>query len=250
MLSLPEPAERARTVAARSPEAVLVPCVQDEVRIPTHLHHVHPDATMTVLLPQAHPMVGAVWQAPRGAVTVMAELADPAPVSLREPVRGLLWVTGLLTALEGERGRERALRVAEEVADPRLLDVGHGMSVLRIDPASIVLADGDGTASLQPTEFHDAAPDPFHGYEHAWLRHLETAHRDVVGQLARHVPDELRGGRVRPLGIDRLGLRVRVEAVDADHDVRLAFARSVSTPGELAVELRRLVGCPFLATAR
>lgn len=72
----------------------------------------------------------------------------------------------------------------------------------------------------------------------------------MVGRLASQVPDELRGGSVRPLGIDRLGLRLRVEAVDADHDIRLAFSRSVSTPAQLAVELRRLVGCPFLAQAR
>lgn len=253
MITLPDPAERARTIAARSPEAVLVPCAQEPgrspVRIGTHLHHVHADATMTVLLPESHPMVAAVWQSPRGAVTVMTELTDPAPVRLREPVRGLLWVTGMLTALEGEQGRERALRVAEEVADPRLLDVGHGMSVLRIDPASVVLADADGSCSLQPAEFQDAAPDPFYGYETEWLRHLELSHRDVVGQLARHVPIELRGGQVRPLGLDRLGLRLRVEASDADHDIRLPFSRSVSTPEELAVELRKLVGCPFLAEA-
>ncbi|WP_020498918.1 DUF2470 domain-containing protein [Sciscionella marina] len=259
MISLPDPAERARTIAARSPEAVLVPCAhtahaerdpsRSAVRIATHLHHVHADATMTVLLPEAHPLVAAVWQSPRGAVTVMAELTDPAPVRLREPVRGLLWITGLLTALEGEQGRERALLVAEEVADPRLLDVGHGMSVLRVDPASLVLADADGTSSLQPLEFHEAVPDPFHDYETEWLRHLEISHRDVVGQLARHVPAELRGGQVRPLGLDRFGLRLRVEAADADHDIRLPFSRSVSTPEELAVELRKLVGCPFLAQA-
>ncbi len=85
-----------------------------------------------------------------------------------------------------------------------------------------------------------------HDYEAEWLRHLESSHSDVVEQLAKHLPAELRDGRIRPLGLDRFGLRLRVELDTGDHDVRLAFSRSVNSPPQLAVELRRLVGCPFL----
>jgi uncharacterized protein DUF2470 len=119
--------------------------------------------------------------------------------------------------------------------------------VLRVTPASIVLADADGTKSVRADDFAAAASDPFCEREAEWLRHLEVSHVDVVALLARHLPADLRGGHVRPLGLDRFGLRLRVEAVDADHDVRLAFRRPVSTTDELAAELRQLVGCPFLA---
>ncbi|HEX4705414.1 MAG TPA: DUF2470 domain-containing protein, partial [Pseudonocardiaceae bacterium] len=112
--------------------------------------------------------------------------------------------------------------------------------------ASLVLADGEGTGSLRPADFAAGAPDPFCPYEDHWLRHLDLAHRDVVGMLTHLLPEHLRGGHVRPLGLDRLGLRLRVEAPDADHDVRLAFSEPVDTPGALGTELRRLVGCPFL----
>jgi len=101
------------------------------------------------------------------------------------------------------------LAVAEARPDSRLLDVGHGVTALRLTPASLVLADGEGTGSLRPAEFASATPDPFCGYEDHWLRHLELAHRDVVGMLTRLLPDHLRGGHVRPLGLDRLGLRLR-----------------------------------------
>ena len=74
--------------------------------------------------------------------------------------------------------------------------------------------------------------------------------KDVVGQLARHLPEELQNGHVRPLGLDRFGLRLRVEAECDDHDVRIAFSQPVSTPAELAAELRRLMGCPFLASKK
>jgi hypothetical protein len=139
--------------------------------------------------------------------------------------------------------------IAETRPDPGLLDVGHGLTMLRLTPSSLVLADAEGTHSLRPHMFSAASPDPFHGYEAQWLRHLESDHADVVEQLARHLPEELRAGRIRPLGLDRFGLRLRVEQDGGDHDVRLAFSRSVTSPPQLAMELRRLVGCPFLRRA-
>lgn len=241
----PHAAERARTIAARGGQAALLP--QAGSRTSPLFHHVHPCGTAILLLPDEHPLVGQLWQAPRTEVTAMLEIADQAPVALREPVRGLLWLTGWLSALEGEEAREAVLAVAEVRPDHRLLDVGHGATVLRLTPASLVIADAEGTSSVRPEQFASAEPDPFCRNEDHWLRHLEAAHRDVVGQLSRHLPEELRGGTVRPLGLDRFGLRLRVEAENDDHDVRIAFSRPVSTPQELAGELRRLMGCPFLA---
>lgn len=198
-----------------------------------------------MLLPDDHPLVG---RAPD--VAAMVELADRAPVTLREPVRGLLWITGWLRTLTGKQARQAALDVADAKPDSRLLDVGHGMTALRLVPVSLVLADGDGTSSLNPGEFGSGTPDPFCRYEDHWLRHLELAHRDVVGMLSRLLPEHLRGGHIRPLGLDRFGLRLRVEAPDTDHDVRLAFSQPVDTPGDLGTQLRRMVGCPFLNQVR
>ncbi len=249
----PHPAERARTIAALGGRATVGPAGADPGRgdrVSPLLHHVHGDGSVSVLLPDDHELVGAAWQAPRGELATMVELVDPAPVPLREPVRGLLWITGWLRALADDEARELALLVAESRPDPRLLDLGHGASLLRLLPASLVLADAEGSHAVALDAFAAAEPDPFAADEAGWLRHLEVAHTDVVGALVRHLPDELRGGHVRPLGLDRYGLRLRVEATDADHDVRLAFSRPVGTPAELSAELRRLVGCPFLAARR
>lgn len=239
----PSPAERARTIAMRNCPATLVPTGSGE-RVVPRLHHVHSSGSVSVLLPEAHSLTGGE------DTPVMLELTDPAPVELRETVRGLLWITGWLRPLNDTAARARALSIAETRPDPRLLDVGHGTRLLRLTPASIVLADADGTHSLRPHMVSAATPDPFHAYETEWLRHLATSHPDVMAQLARHVPEELRDGRIRPLGLDRFGLRLRVETPAADHDVRLAFSRPVACPAELAGELRRLVGCPFLAGLR
>ncbi|MFB9906476.1 DUF2470 domain-containing protein [Allokutzneria oryzae] len=245
---MPAPAERARTMATRGGAAALMPVgVSDPARVEPLLHHVHADGTTALLMPAHHELVGAAWQAPRGELTAMLEITDSAPVRLREPVRGLLWLTGWLQALDPAESRAEALAVAERRPDHRLLDVGHGAVMLRLVPASLVLADAEGTASVEPAEFADARPDPFCLMETNWLRHLESSHGDVVDLLARHLPEDLRGGHVRPLGLDRYGLRLRVESPTGDHDVRLAFSRPVCDSRQLAAELRRLVGCPFLA---
>jgi len=226
---------------------LLMPPADPASRVDPHLHHVHGDGRVTVLLADDHPVVAAAMRSPRGRLAAMIELADRAAVRLREPVRGLLWITGWLRALNQSDARREVLAVAEHRPDSRLLDAGHGMTVLRLTPASLVLADSEGTGSLRPADFAAASPDPFCRYEDHWLRHLELSHRDVVGMLTRLLPERLRGGHVRPLGLDRFGLRLRVETTDDDHDVRLAFSKPVCTPDEVGVELRRMVGCPFLA---
>ncbi|GAA4841114.1 DUF2470 domain-containing protein [Saccharopolyspora rosea] len=246
----PSPAERARSIAERGGRAALLPSGEASARIVPLLHHVHADGAATVLLGDEHPLVASAWQAPRGELAAVLEIADPTPVRLREPVRGLLWLTGWVRLLRGDEARAEVLAVAERRPDSRLLDAGHGASVLRVESASLVLADSEDTCSVDAAEFRAASPDPFCLLEDGWLRHLEMSHRDVVGLLTRHLPEALRGGHVRPLGLDKFGLRLRVESADGDHDVRLAFSRPVFTTEHLGRELRRLVGCPFLAQQR
>ncbi len=101
---------------------------------------------------------------------------------------------------------------------------------------------------LAPVDLAAARPDPFCHLEKHWLAHLEHAHPQVFTALARHLPTPLRDARdarVRPLGVDRCGLRLRVEIGDQDHDVRLAWEHPITTPEELRAQLQRLVGCPF-----
>ena len=75
------------------------------------------------------------------------------------------------------------------------------------------LASADGAAELDAAlgtlrrllHLHRVAaaePDPFAGYEIAWLAHVESGHPEMVGQLARRLPDKLRNHRIRLLGID------------------------------------------------
>ena len=177
----------------------------------------------------------------------MLEIADQAPVPLREPVRGLLWLTGWITALDGKEARDEILAVADVRPDHRLLDAGHGASVLQahtrvdgdrgrrghvVDQAGTV-RERDAGPVLRQRGPLAAAPGG------RAPRRRRPARPPSAGGAA--------GGHVRPLGLDRFGLRLRVEAECDDHDVRIAFSKPVSTPQELAAELRRLMGCPFLS---
>ena len=96
------------------------------------------------------------------------------------------------------------------------------------------------------TSLLDATPDPFCAMESCWLQHMESSHRDVVERLATRLPTSLRRGRVRPLGLDRYGVQLRVEGADGDHDVRLPFAKPVDDVTGLSQAIRVLMGCPFL----
>ncbi|HET7073695.1 MAG TPA: DUF2470 domain-containing protein, partial [Mycobacterium sp.] len=91
-----------------------------------------------------------------------------------------------------------------------------------------------------------ARPDPFCEIEASLLWHLDSAHQDVVARLVSKLPAPLRRGQVRPLGLDRYGVRFRVERGDGDHDVRLPFHTPVQDMCGLSQAIRVLMGCPFI----
>ncbi|MBA2308135.1 MAG: DUF2470 domain-containing protein [Pseudonocardiales bacterium] len=219
---------------------------------PAHpdLYRLAPDGSAALLLADEHPLHAAVEMTPSGDLAAMVEVADIAPVPLRQPVRGLLWISGWLQALAPEDARSAALWIAEKHPSERLLDLGHCASIVWLRPAFVVLADADGTAILGPGDIEQASPDPLRTLEAEWLRHLDHRHPDLLEELAGKTADSHRRGgrqrRVRPLGVDRLGLRLRVEDADRDRDVRLAFERPADQPAQLAMELSRLAGGPRL----
>jgi hypothetical protein len=110
----------------------------------------------------------------------------------------------------------------------------------------VVVTDATGAEPVGVAELLAARPDPFCEIESSLLCHLETAHNDVVARLVSKLPAPLRRGRVRPLGLDRYGVRFRVEGNDGDHDVRLPFHRPVDDMIGLRQAMRVLMGCPFV----
>lgn len=242
----PTAAERARSLVARGGHAAIVGTGEPGPITPL-MHHVHPDGAADLLLPDDSVLLERLRASGAGELPVMLELTEHTPVPMPDQVRELLWIVGRLHEPTPSAARHLALRLSELRPHPRLLDVGHTAILVRLRPGSTVYSDAESSAATSADELAAARPDPFCLFEHQWLAHLDDAHPEVFTSLMRHLPSTLRladGARVRPLGVDRLGLRIRVQTPSGDHDVRLAWSGEATTVEELRTRLGELVGCP------
>jgi hypothetical protein len=254
VLVAPTTAERIRSACARGGGAMLA--VEGVEPAPTPVHYLLDDGSFAITVPANGLLAGMIVASDSAGVQAVLEMTDYAPLPLREPVRSLVWISGRLFGVPTSDVSGLLDLVAAKNPDPALLQVNTvtreaaggdtPYSLVRLEISSVVVADSTGAESVGVTALLDAQPDPFCALESCWLQHLESAHREVVDRLANRLPSPLRRGRVRPLGLDRYGVQLRVEAEDGDHDVRLPFAKPVDDVTGLSQAIRVLMGCPFL----
>lgn len=252
----PTTAERIRSACVRAGGALLalesVQPRQDPVVTP--VHHLLPDGSFALALPSAG---DGRPRTPVAGSQGLLELTDYAPLPLREPVRSLVWVRGHLQDFHPTEVADTVDLIAAEWPHPALLQVDTPRSVppggqdprytlVRLEIASVVVTDASGAEPVSVEDLLAARPDPFCEIEANLLWHLDTTHSDVVARLVSRLPAPLRRGQVRPLGLDRYGVRFRVEGQDRDHDVRLPFHKPVDDMTGLSQAIRVLMGCPFL----
>jgi hypothetical protein len=220
------------------------------------VHHLLEDGSFAITVPANDLLAGMAVAAGAPGVQAVLEMTDYAPLPLREPVRSLVWISGRLQYIPARDVPGLLDLIATDSPNPALLQVNTGAkqaacgdtayALMRMEVDSVVVADSTGAESVGLSTLLDAQPDPFCALESCWLQHLESAHREVVDRLANRLPSPLRHGRVRPLGLDRYGVQLRVENEDGDHDVRLPFAKPVDDVTGLSQAIRVLMGCPFL----
>jgi hypothetical protein len=251
----PTTAERIRSTCVRAGQALIAVEGTDGAEpLITPLHHLLGDGSFAVTVPVGGPV--AAHPADGGTQAVL-ELADYAPLPLREPVRSLVWIRGRLRQVPLSTVGGMLDRIAAEDANPALLQVQTPESgpiaeddtrylLARLEIESVVVTDSTGAEAVDVRTLLAARPDPFCAFESCWIRHLDTVHRDVVARLAARLPPRLRRGDVRPLGVDRYGVRLRVESADGDRDVRLPFRQPVDDVTGLGQAIRVLMGCPFV----
>jgi hypothetical protein len=252
----PTTAERIRSACVRAGGALLAfeaaPAGEDPV--PTPVHHLLSDGSFAVATPVDRPR--PTGGGPSGCQALL-ELTDYAPLPVREPVRSLVWVRGRLEPVPAADVTQTLDLIAAERPSPALLQVETPRSrpaapdetryaLMRLEVASVVVTDATGAEPISVTALLDARPDPFCEIESALLWHMATAHNDVVTRLVSRLPAPLRRGRVHPLGLDRYGVRFRIEDADGDHDIRLPFHKPVDDMTGLSQAIRVLMGCPFL----
>ncbi|HEY6575189.1 MAG TPA: DUF2470 domain-containing protein [Mycobacterium sp.] len=250
----PSTAERIRSACARGGGAMLA--VEGIEPAATPVHHLLGDGSFAITVPANGLLSGMVVAAGATGVQAVLEMTDYAPLPLREPVRSLVWIRGHLHHIPDRDVSDLLDLIATESPNPALLQVNTGATesaggdtpyaLMRLEIDSVVVADSTGAESVGLSTLLNAQPDPFCALESCWLQHLESAHREVVDRLANRLPTPLRRGRVRPLGLDRYGVQLRVENEDGDHDVRLPFAKPVDDVTGLSQAIRVLMGCPFL----
>ena len=249
----PTTAERIRSAFARAGGAMLA--VEGLEPADSPVHHLLEDGSFAITVPVDGAVAQMVVSAGAAGVQAVLEMTDYAPLPLREPVRSLVWIRGRLH--EVTSGEIAALLdlIAAEDPNPALLQVNSSTAdtdrdtryaLMRLEIDSVVVADSTGAESVGLSALLGARPDPFCAMESCWLQHMESAHREVVDRLASRLPVSLRRGRVRPLGLDRYGVQLRIEGDDGDHDVRLPFAKPVDDISGLSQAIRVLMGCPFL----
>ncbi|WP_409435704.1 DUF2470 domain-containing protein [Mycobacterium sp. SMC-14] len=261
--TVPTSAERIRSACIRGQALVAIADAADAAPVNAPVCHLLRDGSVVVAVPVADP----VAQAAESGVQAMLELTDHAPLRLRERVRALAWLRGLLRPVPDREISVLLDRIAAVDPNPALLQVVSPRSasrardtgapddsdsdvdyaLLRLTPESAVLADATGAEAVDVRELLAARPDPFCAIEAHWLQHLDSAHPDMVARLAAaKLPPQLRRGQARPLAVDRYGMWLRVEAPDGDRDVRLSFPQPVEDVLSLNRAVRALMGCPFL----
>jgi Domain of unknown function (DUF2470) len=223
---------------------------------PTPVHHLLDDGSFAIMVPADGRLAAMGVASVAPGLQAVLEMTDYAPLPLREPVRSLVWISGRLFDVAPSGLPGLLDLIAKETLNPALLQVNTGTAqaaggdtpfvLVRLEIDSVVVADSTGAESVAVGTLLDAQPDPFCALESGWLQHLDSAHREVVDRLANRLPASLRRGRVRPLGLDRYGVQLRIETQDGDHDVRLPFAQPVDDVTGLSQAIRVLMGCPFL----
>lgn len=215
------------------------------------VHHLLGDGSFAITVAETGPPAAMVMCSGSAGVQAVLEMTDYAPLPLREPVRSLVWIRGRLQHVPAAEIPALLDLIATENPNPALLQVNSGLAddshtLARLEIESVVVADATGAEAVSLGALLQARPDPFCAMESGWLQHMESAHRDVVERLATRLPIPLRQGRVRPLGLDRYGVQLRVENEHGDHDVRLPFPKPVDDVTGLSQAIRILMGCPFL----
>lgn len=240
----PTTAERVHSACAHAEHAVLALPGLDPV--PTSVHLLRQCGDMVMAVPMNSTAAGLVHGCGVNGSPAVLELTDQAPLALRERVRALVWLRGWAHAVPAHAQRALAGAIAADHPHPDLLDIGHTATLLRLVIDSAVVADTSGAASVDREQLRDARPDPFCALEAGWLQHLQADHPDVVDRLARRLPHALRrGALIHPLAIDRYGVTLRVEAIDADHDVRIPFGAPADDIESLSRAVHALAGNPF-----
>ncbi|MBN1094376.1 DUF2470 domain-containing protein [Blastococcus sp. TML/M2B] len=233
----PSPAERARTVAARSAAALHV---LGTGTTPALAATTTGDGRTFVVVPTSGPLVRALAGSPVGDLPARLTVTDRAPAALRRPVRALVELAGWLTPVPDRDVAAAVLAFADSCPCEALFEVGLTATLLQLDVADVVLHEAHAVDHVEPEDFAAAAVDPVTAAE----ADLLTGQAAALARLRARV--QAWAGRrddVALLGLDRFGVRFRVESLRGGYDVRVAFPEPLTSSDGFADAVGGLLCC-------
>jgi len=232
----PDPAARARTLAAFATSATLdLPGDRDEPVVPA-ARAVEADGSVLLLVPRE---TAAIVLTARDDVAAVLHLVDVAPVAVPHRVRAHCWLAGWLTIPTGADAEAAAELLGEAAVDPT--GSPRACAIVRLEAGEVLVDDLWGTGHVEPDEYGDAAPDPLAGHEAELLQHLHNAHAEDLARLAALAGTPAHPDRVAPVALDRHGIRLRTGGPDRTCDVRFEFDAPVDDVRDLGGALGRLL---------
>ncbi|TFV73006.1 DUF2470 domain-containing protein [Blastococcus sp. CT_GayMR19] len=233
----PPAAERARTIAAR-PTASLYGLGLGICQL---WGATTTDAGEVLLVvPTDGPVTMALRGSPLGDVPARLTVTDRTPFPLSHPVRGLVRLSGWVGPIAEYEVTRLVLEFADAHACDRLFDVGLSATLLRLELAEVQLEETGGTTEVEPEDFLAARPDAVSRAENE----LVTEHCEALVQLASRVQRRVgRHDHVRLLGLDRFGVRFRVQGRSGCYDLRVPFAAALDGPAGVGAAVDRLLVC-------
>ncbi|SEL94902.1 hypothetical protein SAMN04515665_12415 [Blastococcus sp. DSM 46786] len=198
------------------------------------------DGDVLLVVPTGGGVMTALRGSPLGDVPARLTVADRAPFPLRHPVRGLVQLTGWLVPVEEPDVPQLVLDFADSSPADVLFEVGLGAALVRLDLAEVELEESGTRAEVDPDDFRAARPDAVSAAE----TELVSAHRVPLGRLCTRVQHWAgRHDDVRLLGLDRFGVRFRVQGRDGCYDLRVPFAEALDGVDGFATAVDHLVSC-------
>jgi hypothetical protein len=233
----PPPAERARTVAARPASSL---CGLGLGICQLWGATTTDGGDVLLVVPTDGVVTAALRTSPLGDVPARLTVTDRTPFPVPHPVRGLVQLTGWVTPVPEYDVTRLVLEFADALACDSLFDVGLSATLLRLELAEVQLEEAGGTTDVDPDDFLAARPDPVSRAEND----LVEQHWQALVRLAARVHRRVgRHDHIRLLGLDRFGVRFRVQGRSACYDLRVPFVAPLDDPPGFAAAIEDLLVC-------